>query len=117
MTLGPALIFLGSVEGRTLPLRRPVLTFGQVPLFYFLLHLPLIHLVAVAVCYARYGVVHWMFESPSIARFPVTFPPDWGLSLPVVYFVWASVVCALYPLCAGFVAVKQKRRAPWLRYV
>ena len=53
----------------------------RAPLFYFLLHLPLIHLLAVVACYARYGVVHWMFESPSLDKCPVTFPPGWGFAL------------------------------------
>src|SRR3984893_2035132 len=65
MTLGPALLFLWAVDGRTPRFLRPALVFGKVPLFYFLLHFPLIHLLAVAVCYARYGQVHWMFESPT----------------------------------------------------
>jgi len=46
MTLGPALVFLGAVDGRTPTFLRPALTFGKVPLFYFLLHLPLIHVLA-----------------------------------------------------------------------
>ena len=41
---------------------RPALLFGRVPLFYFLLHLPLIHLLAVGVCFMRYGTAHWMFD-------------------------------------------------------
>jgi hypothetical protein len=37
-------------------------------MFYYLLHIPLIHLIAIAVCYARYGRAHWMFESPTVGR-------------------------------------------------
>jgi hypothetical protein len=86
-------------------------------MFYFLLHMPFIHLVAVVVCYFRYRQAHWMFESPAIDRFPITQPPGWGFSLPVVYLVWASVVIALYPLCRWFAAVKQRRRDAWLSYL
>ena len=70
MTLGPALLFLWAVDGGTPRFLRPALVLGRVPMFYYLLHFPLIHLLAVAVCYARYGQVHWMFESPTIAQFP-----------------------------------------------
>ena len=117
MTLGPALMLLGAVDGKTPRLLRPALTFGTVPLFYFLVHMPLIHLLAVAACYARYGQVHGMFETPSVSQFPVAFPPGWGFSLPVVYLVWACVVVLLYPICKWFAALKQRRADPWLSYL
>jgi len=117
MTLGPALIFLWAADSETPSFLRPALVFGKVPMFYYLLHFPLIHLLAVAVGYARYGQVHWMFESPTIAQFPITPPPGWGFSLPVVYLIWASVVVALYPLCRWFAALKQRRRDAWLSYL
>jgi uncharacterized membrane protein len=49
MTLGPALCHLAALDGRTPAILRPLLTFGRVPLFYYLVHLTLIHLLAVAV--------------------------------------------------------------------
>jgi uncharacterized membrane protein len=116
MTLGPAMLFLWAVDGRTPQFLRPALIVGKVPMFYFLLHLPLIHLVAIVVCYARYGEAHWMFESPSLGQYPFTQPPGWGFSLPIVYLVWSFVVLALYPLCRWFAALKQRRTDPWLGY-
>jgi len=117
MTLGPAFIVLAFVNDATPRILRPALTFGKVPLFYFLLHLPLIHLAALTVCYARYGEAHWMFESPNIANFPITFPPGWGYSLPIVYAIWIAVIVALYPLCRWFADLKARRIDPWLSYV
>ena len=117
MTLGPALLFLRALDGVTPRSFRVALVFGRVPLFYFLLHLPLIHLLAVAVCLARYGAVHWMFESPSLDRYPFTRPPDWGYSLPVVYVVWVVVVVSLYPACRWFGDLKRRRTSAWLSYV
>jgi hypothetical protein len=58
-----------------------------------------------------------MFESPGLAQFPVTQPPGWPLSLPVVYMLWACVVVMLYPLCRWFAAVKQRRTDWWLSYL
>jgi uncharacterized membrane protein len=116
MTLGPAVLFLAAMDGITPQLLRPALTIGKVPMFYYLLHVPLIHLIAVVVCYAHYGQAHWMFESPSIGEFPISQPPGWGFSLPIVYLVWALVVCALYPLCSWFAAVRQRRSDAWLSY-
>ena len=86
------------------------------PMFYFLLHLPLIHVLAVIVCYARFGAAHWMFASPDIAHFPFTAPPGWGFELPIVYLIWISVVVTMYPLCRWFAAVKQRRTDAWLSY-
>jgi uncharacterized membrane protein len=117
MTLGPALIFLWAVDGGTPQWLRPALVLGKVPMFYYLLHFPLIHLLAVGVCYARYGQAHWMFESPTIAQFPVTTPPGWGYPLPVVYLIWFCVVLALYPLCRWFAGLKQRRNDAWLSYL
>ena len=116
MTLGPALLFLWAVDAGTPRWLRPALTIGKGPMFYYLLHIPLIHLLAVAVCYARYGQVHWMFESPGLGQFPITKPAGWGYSLPIVYLVWAVVVVALYPLCRWFAGLKQRRSDAWLSY-
>ncbi len=116
MTLGPAALFLWAVDTGTPRWLRPALVFGKVPMFYYLLHVPLIHLIALAVCYARYGHVYWMFQSPSLDDFPITPPPGWAYSLPVVYLVWACVVLALYPLCRWFAGVRQRRDEAWLSY-
>src|SRR5205823_9357166 len=111
------LVFLWAVDGRTPRSLKPVLAFGRVPLFFFLLHFPLIHLVAVGVCYIRYRHVHWMFESPTMAQFPFTAPPGWGFSLPSVYMLWVFIVVVLYRVCHWFASVKQRRRHPWFSYL
>jgi hypothetical protein len=110
------MIFLSAVDARTPRALRPALTIGKVPLFYYVLHFALIHLLAVATCYARYGTAHWMFESPNLGNYPFTPPPGWGFSLPVVYLVWAIVVTTMYPLCRWYAGVKQRRNSPWLSY-
>jgi uncharacterized membrane protein len=117
MTLGPAMIFLWFAERGTPQTLRPALVIGKVPMFYYLLHFALIHLLAVVTCYVRYGSAHWMFESPDLARYPFTPPPDWGFTLPIVYLVWALVVTAMYPLCRWYAGLKQRRSDPWLSYL
>jgi uncharacterized membrane protein len=116
MTLGPALVFLWVVDSGTPLWLRPARTIGKVPLFYFLLHVPIIHVLAIIICYLRYGQVHWMFESPGLGQFPVTPPPGWGYSLPIVYLIWIFVVIVLYPLCVWFAGLKQRRHDAWLSY-
>jgi uncharacterized membrane protein len=117
MTLGPALLLLRTFDGRNPRFLRPALVFGQVPLFYFTLHLPLIHLLAVVLCYVQNGAVHWMFESPNLGAYPFTPPPGWGLSLPWIYLLWVVVVVMLYPLCVWFAGVKRRQASPWLSYL
>ena len=116
MTLGPAILLLWAIDGGTPRWMKPALIFGRVPMFYYLLHIPLIHLLAIVVCFARYGQVYWMFESNDLSSFPIASPPGWGYSLPVVYLVWLVVVLTLYPLCRWFAGVRQRRSDPWLSY-
>jgi uncharacterized membrane protein len=117
MTLGPALLILRWVDGRTPKFLKPAQIIGKVPLFYFVIHLVVIHLLAVVVCYIRYGDAHWMFESPTLGQYPITQPPGWPSALPIVYLIWVGVVVALYPLCRWFAALKQRRSDAWLSYL
>jgi uncharacterized membrane protein len=117
MTLGFAMFGLWVFDRRVPRLFLPALRIGRVPLFYFLVHLPLIHALAAATAYVRYGTAHWFFESPSLDRYPFTRPPGWGYSLPVVYAIWACVVIALYGPCKWFGEVRARSRSRWLSYV
>jgi uncharacterized membrane protein len=117
MTLGPAMIFLRAVDGGTPRILRPALVIGKVPLLYYMAHFALIHLLAVVVCYLRYGSAHWMLESPDIGHYPFTAPPGWGYSLAVVYLIWVLVVATMYPLCRRFASLKQRRSDGWLHYL
>ncbi|MFN2602558.1 MAG: DUF1624 domain-containing protein [Gemmatimonadaceae bacterium] len=117
MTLGPVLVFLSLVDGRTPRVLRPALTIGKVPMFYYLLHFTVLHLLAILTALVRFGGVHWMFESPSPDKYPVTQPPGWPASLPVVYLYWITVVLLVYPACRWYAAVKARSNNPWLSYL
>jgi uncharacterized membrane protein len=117
MTLGPALLLLRAFDRPVDRRWRPVLVFGTVPMFYFVVHLFAIHALAVVICLARYGSVHWMFESPDLAHFPFSEPPGWPLGLPAVYAIWIGVVVALYPVCRWYAGVKTRSANPWLSYL
>jgi uncharacterized membrane protein len=117
MTLGPALLFLRAVDSRTPQFLRSALIYGKVPLFFYVLHFPLLHLMAVLICYVRYGHIYWMFQSPTLDQYPFTRPPGWGFNLPGVYLIWAIVVISLYPLCRWYAALKQRSSNPWLSYL
>ena len=117
MTLGPALLLLCVFENGASRLLSPALIIGKVPLFFYILHFFLIHLLAVAASYLRYGDAAGLFQSPDLAHYPFTQPPGWPAPLPVVYLLWALVVLALYPLCRWYAGVKRRRRAWWLSYL
>jgi uncharacterized membrane protein len=110
MTLGPALIALGLFERAPGPLGRLLVTFGRVPLFFYLLHWYLLKGLAIALAYARYGRADWFYGE---SKPP---PPDYGYNLVTVYGIWLLVVALLFPLCYWFAGVKQQSRAAWLSY-
>jgi uncharacterized membrane protein len=116
MTLGPSITLLGLFEWAGGPVARFFIVFGRVPFFFYLLHIPLIHGLAVAVDYLRFG---WspMAHDGCWSVAGIQAPPDYGCSLPVTYLVWAAVVLLLYPLCRWFVGVKQRYRWAWLSYL
>jgi uncharacterized membrane protein len=123
MTLGPALLLLAwfdrldwSVVG--LSGRNPLLVFGRVPLFFFLLHFVLIHLLTIPFAYFRYGTVAFLLDPlPSLGGSGGRYPSDFGYNLGVVYAVWVLVVALMYPLCLWFSRLKERRRDWWLSYI
>ena len=117
MTLGPALILLALLDGVQFRRLTPVVIFGRVPLFYYVVHITAMHLIAIAICAAQFGAVWWMFTSHSIAEFPFTRPPGWGFSLWGVYLIWAVVVVLMYPLCRWYASVKRRGTSPLFSYL
>jgi uncharacterized membrane protein len=120
MTLGPALLVLAWFERRTFKPANPLVVFGRVPMFYFILHFYLIHALAVLAAWLRYGssVGRFMFNPlPSMGGPRALFPPDFGYSLLTVYGVWLLVLVLLYPVCRWFAKVKSTRRDWWLSYL
>jgi uncharacterized membrane protein len=111
MTLGPAIAVLPLFERFTGPVARALIVFGRVPLFFYVLHLYLIHALALTV-----GTLAG-FDPRSFLHIWLKNPDGWGYGLPVVYLVWVGVVLALYPACRWFAGVKARRRDAWLSYV
>ena len=90
------------------------MTFGRVPLFFYLLQWPAAHLIAVIVHAAAGKPWRWMFGSLIGVEPP---PPGVGFNLAVVYACWLVGVLLLYPLCKWFAGVKARRRDWWLSYL
>ncbi len=115
MTIGPALIILSFFERGIPNLLRPFLVFGRVPLFYYLLHIPFIHALAVFVAWIRHGTASWLFLNP-FGGGPAP-PPNAGFGLLGVYVAWICVVLMLYPVCRWFSEFKRSRKDAWLSYL
>jgi uncharacterized membrane protein len=116
MTLGPLLLLLPLLERARGHLATALAVFGRVPLFFYLLHIPLIHLTALLLSWARQdGGSAWLIGNHPVG---VDSPPDgyqWGLGR--LYLVWLLVVVALYGPCRWFAVLRARRRDSLLRYL
>jgi uncharacterized membrane protein len=114
MTLGPAIALLPWLERTRGRVVEALATFGRVPMFYYLLHIPVIHIAALIVNAVRGAGYHpeWYATAPF-----ASVPPSAQWSLPLLYLTWAIVVAALYLPCRWFAVRKSTRSNVWLRYV
>jgi uncharacterized membrane protein len=114
MTLGPAIALIplaGRAKGW---LASAVTTFGRVPMFYYLLHIPLIHALALIAWLLRDG-------SAGSSRFNaapyVSIPPAERWSLALLYLVFAIAVAILYLPCRWYAQRKATKPPVWMRYI
>jgi uncharacterized membrane protein len=110
MTLAAALLAVVAFE-RHPEAGRVLETFGRVPLLFYLVHIPVIHLVAVIYSLAAFGAATWLTSGPVIfwdTALPGS-PPSYGLGLPGVYAAWLAIVLALYPACRWYAARMRRR--------
>ena len=116
MTLGPAMLILAYAEKTNRnALGRAFVTFGRVPMFYYILQWMAAHSLAVLISYlAGKSIAHFFMNFPDAF---INVPPDAGFNLAVVYAVWILGVLLLYPLCLWFSKVKQRRKDWWLSYI
>lgn len=115
MTLGPLIALVPYAEKVKGWLARVLITFGRVPLFYYLLHIPLIHLSALLVMFVREGKIFpaWYASAPFTS---VPEGHQWGLSL--LYFVFVLDVIILYFLCRWYARYKFTHpQQKWLKYI
>lgn len=117
MTLGPALLFLAYAEHPLNKLTSKITVFGRVPMFYYLLHIPLIHGIAILAAMLTHhsagdmvNLSTWVTANPQLKGY--------GFSLWIVYLVWIVVNLLLYPLCVRFSEYKRAHQADkkWLSY-
>lgn len=120
MTLGPGLLLLAGFERRPVGAAHPFAVFGRVPFAYYVGHFWLLHVVALALAFARHGADTWAFlwhPLPSMGGDRAMFPPTLGISLGWTYVAWLLLVAALYLPARWLGEVKQQRRAWWMGYL
>jgi uncharacterized membrane protein len=116
MTLGPMFLLLPYAERARGRVADALVTFGRVPFFYYLLHIPTIHLAACVVSLIREGSVNpWLFGNHPLDPGPV--PPGYRWSLGLLYLVWAVVIAVLYVACRWYAGYKAAHRSRWLSYL
>jgi uncharacterized membrane protein len=116
MTIGPMFIVWAFAERWKGQLASVMESFGRVPMFYYLLHIPLIHLAACIVSLVRKGHIDpWLFANhPLIAGPP---PAGYMWSLGLLYFIYGLCLIPLYFLCRWFAEVKRTHRSILLRFL
>jgi uncharacterized membrane protein len=116
MTLGPIIALIPLLEGLHGSIARRIVIFGRVPFFYYMLHIPLIHALALVVSKVRLGAVSpWLFTNHPMGN-PEP-PQGYVWSLPLLYLVWGIAIVFLYFACNWFANLKAKRNDWWLKYL
>ncbi len=114
MTIGPSLLLLGALDRDCVfPGGSALLIFGRVPMFFYVLHLYLIHWLAVLVAVLARQPARWLFHGAVFTDTPAAY----GHGLAVVYVMWITVLVILYFPCRWFAALKQRRKDWWLSYL
>jgi len=116
MTLGPTIALIPLLERARGALARWITVFGRVPFFYYVLHIPLIHVLALIVSAIRLGHVSpWLFTNHPMGN---PSPPDgYTWNLPLLYVVFAVAMVPLSVGCRWFAGVKARRRDWWVSYL
>jgi len=112
MTIGPALLVMPLLERWRGALADKVAVFGRVPFFFYVLHLPLIHLASLIWTELAFGT------ATLGDFFHNEFAPGYEPSLVRCYLVWIAVIVVTYPLCAWYAAYKRAHKDnQWLSYL
>jgi uncharacterized membrane protein len=115
MTIGPAMLFLAWRDDKTQGrVARFFITYGRVPLFFYLLQWITAHTLALVASLIAGKPTDYLFRNLAFSPPP---PPGTGFGLLTVYFLWIFGVLLLYPLCRWYAGVKSRRRDWWLSYL
>ena len=113
MTLGPAILFLALAEKSLQSFGKAIIHIGRVPMFFYLIHIYLIHVLALFA--AKFSGYNW---NDMVSQKPLTpVINGYGFSLAIVYVIWVIVVVLLYPICKWYNGYKTSHKKWWLSYL
>lgn len=113
-TLGVSILLFLALDKLRGPLARVLLAYGRTPLFTYICHIYILHLLMLGAVLALgfpFGTATDVVLSTKV------LDNGWGFGLPVVYAVWLTVLILLVPLSMWFAALKARRRDWWLSYL
>lgn len=114
-TLGVTFLILSFAEGINNKATDIVSRYGKVPLFYFVIHFYLIHLMTILMLLLQgISFSQMEFATNTFGR-PKSLQT--GVSLWVIYILWISVVIILYKPCVWFGKYKAEHTDWWLKYI
>jgi hypothetical protein len=111
VTLGPTILLLSFVENWKGKLHTAVVTIGRVPMFFYIIHVYIIHLLALLAV-----TLSGLSPKLMIIDVFVTLTPGlkgYGFSLWVVYAIWILLILGLYPVCKWYWNYKSNNRDKW----
>jgi uncharacterized membrane protein len=116
MTLGPTIALIPLLETARGAVARSLAVFGRVPFFFYMLHIPLIHVLAIVVSVVTLGSISpWLFANHPMGNPPA--PDGYTWSLGLLYLVWVAAIVLLYFPCRWFADLKARRHDWWLSYL
>lgn len=111
VTLGGSFLFLANTEKLKGRVVNFFSVFGRVPFFFYIIHIYLIHFLALIV--AEFTGFGWQKMILPALPFRVEELKGFGFNLVVVYLIWILIIAMLYPLCKKFDTYKQNNKDKW----
>lgn len=111
ITIGPSLLFLYAIETVKNKITDFFLVFGRVPLFYYFLHVLVIHILAIIGILIFGG--DWKNMILTADVFMNAKLSDYGYSLFTVYMVWIAVIALLYFPSKKYMIYKANNKDKW----
>lgn len=114
VTIGGGMIMLALLDKAKNAVAMFFRVYGRVPMFYYILHFYLIHLLVVVFFFLQGYSIDQVDAGGVLFMFK---PPGFGVPLWGVYLVWIFVVLSLYPLCKKYDRYKSTHKKWWLSYL
>ena len=111
--LGIAIILMGLLDRPLGRWSHPLREFGRVPFFFYILHIPILHLGGILLAYIVFGDASWLIKTP-VGPSPEGY--SYGYELLPTYLAWSITVLLLYFPSRWFAQVKARRKDWWLSY-